>query len=49
MNWKFLVGASIVVGGALARYAPMPAILAGIGLAILLNWLKLRTTARKHQ
>jgi hypothetical protein len=42
MNWKYFVGASIIVAGALLRYAPLPAIIAGIGLAAFLNWVKLR-------
>jgi hypothetical protein len=49
MNWKYFVGASIVVGGALFRYAPLPAIVAGIALAAFLNWVKLRGRAgNKH-
>jgi hypothetical protein len=42
MNWKYFVGASIIVAGALLRYAPWPAILAGIALAAFMNWLRLR-------
>jgi hypothetical protein len=42
MNWKFFVGSSIVVAGALLRYAPLPAIIAGVALAAFFNWLKLR-------
>jgi hypothetical protein len=41
MNWRYFVGASIVVAGALLRFAPVPAIVAGIGLAGFLNWIKL--------
>ena len=47
MNWKFFVGSSIVVVGALLPYAPLPAIAAGVALAALFNWLKLRGGARK--
>lgn len=46
MNWKLFVGASIVVAGALFRYAPLPAIVAGIALAAALNWRKQRAAAR---
>ena len=42
MNWKYFAGASIVVAGALFRYAPLPGIVSGIALAAFLNWLKLR-------
>jgi hypothetical protein len=49
MNWKYFVGASIVVAGALLRFAPVPAIVAGVALAGLLNWLRLRGGARKAQ
>ena len=48
MNWKYFVGASIVVAGALLRYAPVPAIIGGIGLAAFLNWLKLRGQLHKN-
>ena len=47
MNWKFFLGASIVVAGALLRFAPLPAIVAGIALAGFMNWMKLRGGARK--
>jgi hypothetical protein len=48
MNWKYFVGASIVVAGALLRYAPLPAILGGIAFAAFLNWLRLRRQLRKN-
>jgi hypothetical protein len=48
MTWKYFISASIIVGGALARYAPLPAIVAGVALAALMNWLKLRGSVRKH-
>jgi hypothetical protein len=47
MNWKFFVGSSIVVAGALLPYAPLPAIIAGVTLAAFVNWMKLRGGARK--
>jgi hypothetical protein len=47
MNWKFFVGSSIVVAGALLRYAPLPAIIAGVALAAFFNLLKLRGGARR--
>jgi len=47
MNWKLFVGASIVVGGALLRYAPLPAVVAGVALAALVNWMRLRGGAPK--
>ena len=47
MTWKYFISASIIVGGALARYAPLPAIVAGVALAALMNLLKLRGSVRK--
>jgi hypothetical protein len=47
MSWKFFVGATIVVAGALLRYAPLPAIVAGVALAAFFNWIKVRGGARK--
>ena len=47
MNWKFFIGASIIVAGALARFAPASAIASGLVLAMVLNWIKLRGSARK--
>jgi hypothetical protein len=47
MQWKAFIGASIVVAGALLRYAPLPAIVAGVALAAFLNWIKLRGAAGK--
>ena len=47
MNWKYFVGASIIVAGALLKYAPLPAVVAGVGLAAFLNWMKMRGGARK--
>ena len=39
MNWKYFVGACFLVFMALLKYgAPVPALAAGIGLALLLNW-----------
>ena len=43
MNWKYFVGATIVVAGALLRFAPWPAIVAGVALAAFLNWVKVRS------
>ena len=45
MKWKYFVGASIVVAAALLRYAPLPAIVAGVALAGFLNWMKVRGNA----
>jgi hypothetical protein len=47
MTWKLFIGASIIVGGSLLRFAPWPAIVAGIALAALVNWLKIRGGAPK--
>lgn len=39
MKWKYFIGASFLVFMALLKYdAPIPALIAGIGLAALLNW-----------
>jgi hypothetical protein len=50
MNWKFFIGACFLVFMALLKYgAPVPALAAGIGLAALLNWWKLRqAVGRSH-
>jgi hypothetical protein len=47
MSWRLFIGAAIIVGGSLLRFAPWPAIVAGIGLAALVNWLKMRGGASK--
>ncbi len=47
MTWRLFIGASIIVGGSLLRFAPWPAIVVGIGLAALMNWLKIRGGAPK--
>jgi hypothetical protein len=45
MKWKYFAGASVVVGGALLKAgAPVLAILAGLGLAALANFLRYRTS-----
>jgi hypothetical protein len=45
MKWKYLGGACLVVGGALLKAgAPLIAILAGLALAVLANFLRHRTT-----
>ena len=38
MNWKFFVAAVIVVGGALAPYAPPVALAGGVIIAAVANW-----------
>jgi hypothetical protein len=39
MNWKYFYGASFLVFMLLLKYgAPIPALVAGIALAVLLNW-----------
>jgi hypothetical protein len=41
MNWKFFVGASILVAGLLLKFgAPMPAIALGLVLAAVWNWTR---------
>jgi hypothetical protein len=47
MQWRFFVGASIIVAGSLLRFAPLPAIVAGVALAAVLNWVKLRAAEKK--
>jgi hypothetical protein len=45
MNWKFFVGACILVAGLLFKYgAPVFAIALGIGLTALWNWRRHRGT-----
>jgi hypothetical protein len=46
MNWKYFIGSSIIVAGALLRFAPLPAVVAGIALAAFLNWVRLRKNER---
>jgi hypothetical protein len=38
MNWKFFIGASILVGGLMLKVAPVWAVAAGLLLAGLVNW-----------
>ena len=38
MNWKFFIGASILVGGLMLKVAPVWAVAAGLVLAGLVNW-----------
>jgi hypothetical protein len=46
MRWKYFGGACLVVGGALLKAgAPVIAILAGLGLAALANFLRHRAGA----
>ena len=41
MNWKFFAAACLLVFMALLKYgAPVPALIAGIGIATFLNWKK---------
>ena len=43
MNWNLFVGAAILVGGLLLKLgAPLPALVAGIGLAAIVNWTRAR-------
>ena len=50
MNWKFFYGACFLVFMLLLKYgAPIPALVAGIGLAVYLNWSKLRKAPSKQQ
>jgi hypothetical protein len=43
MNWKYFIGAAIVVGGALLRAgAPAVPVATGIVLAVLLSLFRLR-------
>ncbi len=45
MNWHLFLGASILIGGLLLTAgAPLPSVLAGIGLAALLHWKRVRTS-----
>jgi hypothetical protein len=46
MNWKLFAGASIVVAGALLRYAPWPAVVVGVALAAFVNWMRMRGGGR---
>lgn len=49
MNWKFFYGACFLVFMLLLKYgAPIPALVAGIALAIYLNWSKLRKASSKQ-
>jgi uncharacterized membrane protein len=49
MTWKYFGGACLVIGGALLKAgAPVIAIVAGLGLAALVNLLRQRAnTSRK--
>jgi hypothetical protein len=48
MNWKFLIGASILSAGLLFKIgAPIVPIAAGITVAAVLNWRKQRTREGK--
>ncbi len=45
MNWNLFVGSAILIGGLLLKVgAPVPSVVAGIGLAALLHWTRGRTT-----
>jgi hypothetical protein len=47
MNWKYFLGACFVVGAALVKAgAPLVAIVAGIGVAALLNVVRHRAQSR---
>jgi hypothetical protein len=47
MKWKYFGGACLVVAGALMKAgAPIVAVLAGLGLAALANFLRQRAAGR---
>jgi hypothetical protein len=46
MTWKYFIGACVLAAGLLLPYAPLPAILAGVALAAVLNWMKHRGGVR---
>jgi len=35
------------VAGALLRYAPLPGVVAGLGVAAFINWMRIRGAANK--
>jgi hypothetical protein len=44
MKWNLFLGAAILVGGLLLKLgAPLPSVIAGIGLAAILTWQRGRT------
>jgi NAD(P)H-hydrate repair Nnr-like enzyme with NAD(P)H-hydrate dehydratase domain len=49
MSWKYFAGACLVVGGALLKAgAPVLAILAGLALAALANFLRYRASTGRN-
>ena len=49
MQWKFFFGACFLTGALLLPYAPPPAIVGGMALAALIQWIWAVARRRRHQ